>query len=64
MNSLKNKLIIAEGDIELMLSLEKFEKEHPEARMEVVTHETIYRPKIESIPEQIKHYYTIWYREK
>ena len=64
MNTLKYKLIIAEGNLGLMLDLEKFWKEHPEAIIEVATHGTTYRPKIELISEQIMHYYTIFYREK
>ncbi len=52
MNSLKNKLIIAEGDIGLMQDFEKFEKEHPEARIEFATHGTTYRPKEYTTPEK------------
>ena len=65
MRSLKNKLIISKGDIGLMQDLEKFEREHPEARIEFATHEIAYGPKIELIPEQMRiHYCIIWYREK
>ena len=57
------RILIKGSDIGLPLDLEKFCREHPNAKIEATSHEILYKPKDHLVLEQITHYYTIWYRE-